>query len=117
LEGGEIFIPRMPSFRIVDLADAIDPTSSVRWPIVGMRPGEKIHEVLITTHDTPRLSALAKYFIIKPDWKPPAFGISDFTYSSDTNPEWLSVDDLKDAIDPSWRKTDSDRRFIMTDGH
>jgi UDP-N-acetylglucosamine 4,6-dehydratase len=103
--GGEVFIPRMPSFKIVDLANAIDPTSSVRWPIVGIRPGEKIHETLITSHDSPNMiptiyagEKLKGYFTIQPEWRSPRQPLSDFTYSSDTNTEWLSVDDLRELI-------------------
>jgi UDP-N-acetylglucosamine 4,6-dehydratase len=103
--GGEIFIPRMPSFRIVDLAEAIGPHFTLSGQaiyldneIIGMRPGEKIHETLITPHDTPYLvdDVGRDRFMIMPPWsqikKRP---LSDFSYSSDNNPDWLSVDDLR----------------------
>lgn len=96
--GGEIFVPIMPSFRIGDLAEAIDPKSDVMWPIVGMRPGEKIHETLITSHDARYLSAYIDYFVINPNWLPPNPEPRDFFYSSDTNSNWLSVDDLRRLI-------------------
>jgi UDP-N-acetylglucosamine 4,6-dehydratase len=98
MHGGEVFIPRMPSFKIVDLAEAIDPKSSVRWPIVGMRTGEKLHECLITPHDTPRLLSDSNRFVILPEWRSPNGELTDFIYSSDTNEEWLSVDDLRGLI-------------------
>jgi UDP-N-acetylglucosamine 4,6-dehydratase len=100
MQGGEIFIPRMPSFRIMDLADAIERehTHIVGTHIVGMRPSEKIHETLITPHDTPLLSSFPDHFIIHPNWKPAPFPLSDFTYSSDANTEWLSVDDLRRMV-------------------
>jgi UDP-N-acetylglucosamine 4,6-dehydratase/5-epimerase len=93
--GGEVFIPRMPSFRITDLAMAIDKVSLPPWKIVGMRPGEKIHETLITSHDTPRLVRHPDHFVIEPEWKANMADLSDFSYSSDTNDEWLSIEDLR----------------------
>lgn len=101
MRGGEIFIPRMPSFRIVDLADAIDSRNTM---IVGIRPGEKIHETLITPHDTPYLQADSSGpgfagFTIQPEWASfLKLNPMDFTYSSDTNTQWLSVDDLRGLI-------------------
>lgn len=120
MQGGEVFIPRLPSFRILDLVNAIGATHPRH--VVGIRPGEKIHEVLVTPHDTPNLiqtifagEKLKGHFTIQPEWRSPHQPLSDFTYSSDTNPQWLSVDDLRATLNPSWRK-DSDRKFIMTDG-
>jgi UDP-N-acetylglucosamine 4,6-dehydratase len=101
MEGGEVFIPLMPSFRIVDLADAILPDPNYGCDIVGMRVGEKIHETLITPHDARYLTSKANHFIINPNWlpaKPDSFAEHDFTYSSDTNTEWLSVDDLRRMV-------------------
>ena len=100
MEGGEVFIPRMPSFRIMDLADAIERehTHIVSTRIVGMRAGEKIAETLITPHDTPNLMHGSEDWVIHPEWRSPKRALSDFTYSSDTNTEWLSVDDLRRLI-------------------
>lgn len=105
MHGGEIFIPRMPSFKITDLALAIDQTSMPPWEIVGIRPGEKIHETLITPHDSPNMvptiyaEGIPKgYFTIHPEWRSPHQPLSDFTYSSDTNTEWLSVDQLRELV-------------------
>lgn len=100
MEGGEVFIPRMPSFRIMDLADAfeLEHTRIIGTHIVGMRVGEKIHETLITPHDTPNLMAGPDDWVIQPEWRSPKHALSDFTYSSDTNTEWLSVDDLRRMI-------------------
>lgn len=107
MTGGEVFIPRMPSFRIVDLADAIAPDPGYTLDmvpivfdrkIVGMRVGEKIHETLITTHDTPFLVSDRgrDRFMIMPEWSTIARReLSDFTYSSDENEDWLSVDELR----------------------
>jgi UDP-N-acetylglucosamine 4,6-dehydratase len=96
MKGGEVFIPRMPSFRIVDLVEAI--THSMRINVIGIRTGEKLHEVIITPHDTPRLFYMPNHFVVVPEWRSGATEQSDFTYSSDTNPEWLSVDDLRRLI-------------------
>lgn len=100
MRGGEVFIPRMPSFRIMDLADAFERSHEriIGTTIVGMRPGEKIHETLITSHNTPWLSAFPGRFVIHPEWKAPPFELSDFSYSSDANTEWLSVVDLRKLI-------------------
>jgi UDP-N-acetylglucosamine 4,6-dehydratase/5-epimerase len=97
MQGGEVFIPRMPSFRIMDLADAIERehTHIVSTRIIGMRPGEKLHETLVTSHDTPRLFHFQDQLVIIPEWRSGATEQSDFAYSSDTNSEWLSVDDLR----------------------
>lgn len=113
MRGGEIFIPRMPSFRIVDLADAIESRPEVQLHgtpivfdrhIVGLRPGEKIHETLITPHDTPYLHADSSGpgfsgFTIQPEWASfLKLNLMDFTYSSDINTQWLSVYDLRGLI-------------------
>jgi UDP-N-acetylglucosamine 4,6-dehydratase len=99
MRGGEVFIPRMPSFRVMDLARAIV-AGPANWHIVGIRYGEKIHETLITPHDAPQLAMKADHFIIRPGWSKLStdIGIKDWTYSSDTNAEWLSVDDLRGLI-------------------
>lgn len=101
MEGGEVFIPRMPSFRIMDLAEAITTKTKneyYNWTDVGMRAGEKIHETLITPHDTPNLMVGPDNWVIQPEWRSPKHVLSDFTYSSDTNTEWLSVDDLRRMV-------------------
>ena len=107
MQGGEIFIPKMPSFRITELADAIcypeEITLSgipIRFdhPIVGMRPGEKVHETLITTHDTPHLTILDNSFIINPEWRSNNNELNDFTYSSDTNDNFLTYHQLSELV-------------------
>jgi len=109
MRGGEIFIPKMRSFRVADLADAIDPVDQYSLQgvpiasdrkVIGIRPGEKLHETLITSHDTPRLydDALGRQFIIFPEWISINGKLSDFTYSSDTNPDWLSTDEIRKMI-------------------
>jgi UDP-N-acetylglucosamine 4,6-dehydratase len=106
--GGEIFVPKIPSYRILDVAKAID--AGCETPIVGIRPGEKLHEEMITDTDSLNTIDLGKYYAILPsvsfscteaDYlvhhkaKKVPFG---FKYSSGTNDQWETVDSLKDLI-------------------
>lgn len=107
--GGEIFVPKIPSYRILDVAEAIAP--GCKKKIVGIRPGEKLHEEMITDTDSMNTIDLGKYYAILPSVsylyteseflehhnavKVP-FG---FRYSSGTNSEWETVDSLKKHID------------------
>lgn len=105
--GGEIFIPKIPSYKITDLAKAVAPLC--RQEIIGIRPGEKLHEEMITEADSFLTFEFEKYFAIIPSnkrWLDEAYkrefnGIKceqGFQYSSDKNKEWLSVDDLRELI-------------------
>jgi UDP-N-acetylglucosamine 4,6-dehydratase len=100
--GGEIFVPRIPSMHVVDIAEAIAPDAEHR--IVGIRPGEKLHEVLITEDEARHTLETGSGFVIHPehaswplrpveDGRPLAAG---FRYSSDQNDWWLDVDELKE---------------------
>ena len=106
--GGEIFIPKIPSYRITDVATAIGP--ECKQEIVGVRPGEKIHEEMITAADSINTVELDNYYVICPTnvffWKkdelakafngkPVATG---FSYNSGENTEWLTVEDLRQQI-------------------
>jgi UDP-N-acetylglucosamine 4,6-dehydratase len=105
--GGEIFIPKIPSYRIMDLAAAIAP--ECKQVIVGIRPGEKIHEEMITTSDSFNTYDLGKYFTILPSL--PNFNLEEyisffnakkvdqgFSYNSGTNSDWETVDSLRTLI-------------------
>jgi UDP-N-acetylglucosamine 4,6-dehydratase (inverting) len=105
--GGELFVPKIPSYRITDVAMAIAPDCEHR--IVGIRPGEKIHEEMITTSDSFTTYDLGTYYSILP--QVPIWEMSDFldhfkpvkiengfNYNSGTNSEWLSVDQLRNLI-------------------
>jgi UDP-N-acetylglucosamine 4,6-dehydratase len=106
--GGEVFVPKIPSYRITDVATAIGP--ECRQEIIGIRPGEKIHEEMITASDSLNTVDLGRYFAILPagaDFaqeqycrdrgaKPVAPG---FAYDSGTNPDFLSVEQLRQLID------------------
>jgi UDP-N-acetylglucosamine 4,6-dehydratase (inverting) len=102
MEGGEIYVRKAPSMKVVDIARAIDPKAEPH--IVGIRPGEKLHEQMITAEDAPYTYEYDTYYKIVPainSWgnesrvksgrKVPA----DFVYTSDTNPEWISVETLR----------------------
>ena len=106
--GGELFVPKIPSYNIMDVAKAIDPNCECK--IVGIRPGEKIHEEMITTSDSFTTYDLGRYYVILPqvtDWS-----LTDyikqfnakkvkegFNYSSGENIEWESVESLRKLIE------------------
>ena len=105
-KGGETFISKIPSFQITDLAQAILP--GCEMPEVGIREGEKLHEVMVTKEDSLLTYEYDKHFIVYPhfDWwntsKIQAGGKrveQGFEYSSGNNSEWLSVDDLKKLLE------------------
>jgi len=105
--GGEIFIPKIPSYKITDLASAVD--SHCRQEIIGIRPGEKLHEEMITETDSLSAIEFEKYFVIMPsrkkwleeDYLREFNGKKcqrGFQYRSDTNNQWLSVENLRELI-------------------
>ncbi|KIH77494.1 UDP-N-acetylglucosamine 4,6-dehydratase (inverting) [Geoalkalibacter ferrihydriticus] len=105
--GGEIFVPKIPSYRITDLAKAVD--GDCRTEIVGIRPGEKLHEEMITETDAFSTIEFEKYYVILPSMKIWDFEQfmqtfngrrcgDGFSYNSGTNTEWLSVEQLRDLI-------------------
>lgn len=102
--GGEIFVPKMPTARIMDLAKAIAPEAAI--DVVGIRPGEKLHEVLITEDDARHTLEFDDHFVIEPEFpwwgQQPAEGgrlcPDGFVYSSDSNPWVLSVDEIRRLI-------------------
>lgn len=107
MQGGEIFVPRIPSMRILDLVEAMCPGMAVK--IVGIRPGEKLHEIMCPKDDSHLTVRFDDHYVISPtigftnpivytrdangeEGQPVADG---FEYSSDTNPDFLSVEDLR----------------------
>ena len=105
--GGELFVPKIPSYRIMDVAKAIGP--DCEYKIVGIRPGEKVHEEMITVSDSFTTYDLGKYYAILPQvphWKMEdyidhfkAVKVPEgFNYSSGENKEWLSVEELSGLI-------------------
>src|SRR5580658_2864370 len=106
MHGGEIFVPKLPSMRLVDLAEAVAPGCSVEY--IGIRPGEKLHEVLLSEDEARATVELDEMYIVQPShpwWKrenwvharelPPGF-----RYSSDSNDQWLSHEQLQELIEP-----------------
>lgn len=104
--GGEIFVPKIPSMKITDLAEAVAPGCS--HEIVGVRPGEKLHEVMIPYDEARNSLEYERYFVIQPqfDWWAKVGNRlnggsplpEDFSYRSDNNVKWLSVDELRDLV-------------------
>ncbi|HBR68350.1 MAG TPA: UDP-N-acetylglucosamine 4,6-dehydratase (inverting) [Rhodospirillaceae bacterium] len=109
MQGGEVFISKIPSMRITDLAKAIAPECELK--IIGIRPGEKLHEIMVPADESRNVLEFRKFFIIKPstpwgkiDYETPYFGEKgkgvdqDFYYASDNNPDWISIENLKEVV-------------------
>lgn len=99
MRGGEIFVPKIPSMRVKDLATVIAPHATIQE--VGMRPGEKLHEVLLTSEEAADTREFDSHYVIKRNWsQTTGTMVSDrFVYASDSNTEWLGVDDLARLLD------------------
>jgi len=104
-KGGETFISKIPSFKVTDLAEAMLPGCKPKE--VGIRPGEKLHEIMVTTEDYATTYEYDKHFIVYPQmtWnnrqQPDLSGtkVEDgFSYSSNNNKEWLSVEDIRERL-------------------
>lgn len=104
MTGGELYVPRIPSIRITDLAKAVSSTAKVHE--IGIRPGEKLHEEMIAADDSRRTVRLGDRFVVMPHlggwgYEPPTSGIpvhDGFSYQSDSNEEWLSVEQIAALI-------------------
>ena len=100
MRGGEILVPKIPSFRVVDLAQVMAPDANLR--VVGIRPGEKLHEEMISSSDARRTLDMGTHFVIKPEteWWFQRDNLrgsmvpEGFSYSSDANEDWLTPSDL-----------------------
>jgi UDP-N-acetylglucosamine 4,6-dehydratase len=105
MHGGEVFIPKIPSMRIVDLAATLAPGCEVR--VTGIRPGEKLHEVLLNEDEARHAVELDDMFVIQPlfpwwfseNWNEGKPLPDGFRYTSDTNPQWLTAEDLRAMVD------------------
>lgn len=104
-KGGETFISKIPSFKVTDLARAMMP--GCKMPEIGIREGEKLHEIMITMEDSMTTYEYDKHYIVYPQmiWSerkkaiPTGKKVSEgFSYSSDNNAEWLSVDEIKELL-------------------
>lgn len=118
--GGEIFVPKIPSYRITELAEAIGP--ECEHPVVGIRPGEKVHEEMVTSSDSLNTIETERYYVIVPNLIDTNFKESlakymahyrakmvepGFRYSSGANDKWLTVDEIRALIrqhlDPNFK--------------
>ena len=107
MRGGEIFIPKIPSMKVTEVAEVVAP--GCRQEIIGIRPGEKLHEIMITPDDALNTAEFARHFVIQPAahwWDQKAFlktsgakpVAEEFQYSSDRNGEWLSRPQLAEIL-------------------
>ncbi len=105
-KGGETFISKIPSFKVTDLAQAMLP--NCKMPEVGIREGEKLHEIMVTVEDSMTTYEYDKHYIVYPqfDWsthkqsEPTGKKVeSEFSYSSDNNTEWLSIEEIRNLLE------------------
>lgn len=105
MQGGEIFVPKIPSMNIMDLAKAIAPECETK--IVGIRPGEKLHEAMIMEDDARHTLEFDTYYAILPElswWENTAYESGQklpdgFAYTSDNNTEWLALKELEQLVE------------------
>lgn len=112
--GGEVYVKKIPSIKVMDLARVVAP--ECRLEVVGIRPGEKLHEQMISSEDAAHTYEYPGYFKILPainNWDTDANRIKDgkkvaddFVYASDNNNEWMSDEDLKSWIDTNYDKSE-----------
>ncbi|MHB8132820.1 MAG: UDP-N-acetylglucosamine 4,6-dehydratase (inverting) [Anaerolineaceae bacterium] len=107
MSGGEVFVPKIPSMTILDLAKTIAPDAKVN--VVGIRPGEKLHEVLISEDEARTTVELQDMFVVQPaealwfgrDWENKGkLIVEEFRFASNTNDQWLTVEQIKKIIAP-----------------
>jgi UDP-N-acetylglucosamine 4,6-dehydratase len=104
MTGGELYVPKIPSMKIIDLAHAVAP--EVKLVEIGMRPGEKLHEEMIASDDSYRTIQQDDRYVVKPTIKeywfkepvgePVPIG---FSYSSDTNDQWMTAEELRGMVE------------------
>ena len=95
MNGGEIFVPKIPSFKVIDLIKAI--SSKPKLKIIGIRPGEKLHEEMITEGESLNTLIYKSYYTIMPSYKQ-IKNAKIFNYNSYTNKDLLSINDLRKII-------------------
>ncbi|MQA02888.1 MAG: UDP-N-acetylglucosamine 4,6-dehydratase (inverting) [Streptosporangiales bacterium] len=104
MAGGELYVPRIPSMKLVDLAQAIAPDAPMHE--IGVRPGEKLHEEMVSPEEGRRALQLGDRYVLQPTiatwgYEPPKDGVAlsdGFAYRSDTNDLWLDVDQIRDML-------------------
>ena len=109
MHGGELFVPQIPSMRVVDLARAIAPEAKIE--VTGIRPGEKLHEEMISVDDARRTLAADGFYVVQPDgewwgksgrpagWDHASPVPEGFRYTSDANKQWLTIEQLRAMAD------------------
>jgi UDP-N-acetylglucosamine 4,6-dehydratase len=107
MQGGEVFVPKIPSMRVVDLAQAIAPEAQVEF--IGIRPGEKLHEVLISEDESRHTVELEHMYVVEPSgafwfghgWQDRGEALPEgYRYASDSNERWMTVDEIRNLIAP-----------------
>jgi UDP-N-acetylglucosamine 4,6-dehydratase len=107
MHGGEVFVPKIPSTKLIDLANVIAPDAELE--VIGIRPGEKLHEVLIHEDEARSTVELEDMFIVQPttelwfghEWQVRGHQLPDgFRYASDTNPDWLTIEQIHQMVAP-----------------
>jgi UDP-N-acetylglucosamine 4,6-dehydratase len=107
MHGGEVFVPKIPSMKMVDLAKAIAPEAEIR--IIGIRPGEKLHEVLISEDEARTTVELDDMYVVQPAaalwfghyWSQVGKPLPDnYHYASDNNTEWLTLEEIQEIVAP-----------------
>lgn len=109
MKGGEIFVPKIPSMKIIDLKKVIAPSCKVKH--IGIRPGEKINEILITEEEARHTVEYDNFFIIKPEhpwwpsnnWKDGKSLPEGFSYTSNNNKDWLKEEELRKIVEDLWK--------------
>lgn len=107
MKGGEVFVPKIPSTTIVDLAKAIAPEAELE--VIGIRPGEKLHEVLVSEDEARSTVELEDMYVVQPavspwfgyEWRERGSSLPNgFSYASNTNEDWLTVEQIRELVDP-----------------
>jgi UDP-N-acetylglucosamine 4,6-dehydratase len=107
MQGGEVFVPKIPSMKVSDLAIAMAPDAKINY--IGIRPGEKLHEVLISEDEARTVIELDDMYVVQPaeafwfgrEWESKGKAINDdFRYVSNLNDDWLSLDQIREIIKP-----------------
>jgi UDP-N-acetylglucosamine 4,6-dehydratase len=107
MHGGEVFVPKIPSMKIVDLARAIAPQAELE--VMGIRPGEKLHEALVSEDEARATVEIEDMFVVQPtgalwfghEWEKSGKVLpAGFSYTSNTNPDWLNLEQINKIIAP-----------------
>lgn len=106
-DSGEVFVPKIPSMKVIDVAKAIAPDCT--FEVIGIRPGEKLHEVLVSEDDARQAVELEEMFVVEPtdaswersNWSDRGAPLADgFTFTSDTNEQWLNLREIAELVSP-----------------